>query len=97
LIKGGFSFRAKKELGFGGEIWAASFYDRRVRDWEEYCAFQRYIHLNPVKRGLAAVAEKYAYASASAGIGLDAAPSAGKAGELCGGVKAALETPTKTV
>src|SRR2546430_6611362 len=29
LIKGGFSFRARKELGFGGEIWQTSFYDRR--------------------------------------------------------------------
>ena len=74
LIKGGFSFRAKRELGFGGEIWETSFYDHRVRDWEEYCAFQRYIHLNPVKRGLAAAAEQYAYSSASAGMLLDAAP-----------------------
>ena len=32
LIKGGFSFRAKKELGVRGEIWQKSFYDRRVRD-----------------------------------------------------------------
>jgi putative transposase len=47
LIKGGFSFRAKKELGFGGEIWQPSFYDRRVRDIEEYRSFREYIHLNP--------------------------------------------------
>ena len=31
LIKGGISFRAKKELGFMHEIWQPSFYDRRVR------------------------------------------------------------------
>jgi putative transposase len=74
LIKGGFSFRAKRELRFGGEIWETSFYDRRVRDWEEYCAFRRYIHLNPVRKGLAAVAEQYAYSSASAGMVLDAVP-----------------------
>ena len=30
VIKGGFSYRAKKELLFGGEIWQTSFYDRRV-------------------------------------------------------------------
>jgi putative transposase len=36
LIKGGFSFRAKKELGFGGEIWEKSFYDRRIRDLAEF-------------------------------------------------------------
>ena len=58
LIKGGFSFRAKRELGFGGEIWEKSFYDHRVRDWEEYCAFRTYIHLNPVRRGLAATPEQ---------------------------------------
>jgi putative transposase len=73
LIKGGFSFRAKKELGFGGEIWEKSFHDRRVRDWEEYCAFRRYIHLNPVKRGLAATPEQYPYSS-KAGMVLDAVP-----------------------
>jgi putative transposase len=41
LIKGGFSFRAKKELGLGGEIREKSYHDRRVRDWEEYRAFWR--------------------------------------------------------
>lgn len=58
LIKGSFSFRAKRELGFQGEVWEKSFYDRRVRDWEEYSAFRQYIHLNPVKRGLATAPEE---------------------------------------
>jgi putative transposase len=31
LIKGGFSFRAKKELGFTGEIWQRGFSDVRVK------------------------------------------------------------------
>ncbi|HLX86752.1 MAG TPA: transposase [Terriglobales bacterium] len=74
LIKGGFSFRAKREPGFSGEIWEKSFHDRRVRDWEEYCAFRRYIHLNPVKRELAVLSEQYPYSSAAAGMGLDAVP-----------------------
>ncbi len=74
LIKGGFSFRAKRELGFGAEIWEKSYHDRRVRDWQEYCAFRQYIHLNPVKRGLAGTAEQYSYSSARAGMALDAAP-----------------------
>jgi putative transposase len=74
LIKGGFSFRAKRELGFGGEIWEKSFYDRRVRNWEDYCAFRRYIHLNPVKRGLVSRAEEYPYSSAKAGMVLDTVP-----------------------
>ena len=74
LIKGGFSFRAKRELGFGGEIWEKSFYDIRVRDWEGYCAFRLYIHMNPVKRGLVAVPEQYPYSSARAGMVLDDVP-----------------------
>jgi putative transposase len=40
LIKGGFSYRAKKELGFAGEIWEKSFYDRRVRGAEDYLQLQ---------------------------------------------------------
>jgi putative transposase len=74
LIKGGFSFRAKRELGFGGEIWQKSFHDRRVRDWEEYCAYRWYIHLNPVKKGLALAAEDFPYSSARSGMVLDAVP-----------------------
>ncbi len=74
LIKGGFSFRARKELGFGGEIWEKSFYDHRVRDWQEYGGFRKYIHENPVKRGLAARPEEYPFSSARPGMVLDAAP-----------------------
>jgi len=88
LIKGGFSFRAKKwvahpnvaviaTLGwgsFGGEIWEKSFYDRRVRDWQEYCAFRQYIHLNPVKKGLAGTVDQYSYSSAKPGVVLDEVP-----------------------
>jgi putative transposase len=71
LIKGGFSFRARRELGFGGGVWQSSFYDRRVRDAEEYFVFREYIRRNPVKRGLAVVPEKYPYSSASPGLVLD--------------------------
>jgi REP-associated tyrosine transposase len=74
LIKGGFSFRARKELGFGGEIWEHSFHDRRVRDELEYERFREYIHQNPVKRGLATAAEKYPYSSAAGILPLDDVP-----------------------
>jgi putative transposase len=74
LIKGGFSFRARKELGFGGEIWQPSFYDRRVRDWQEYCAFREYIRSNPVKKRLVVTPERYPHGSANPEIALDAAP-----------------------
>ena len=71
LIKGGFSYRAKKELGYGGEIWEHSFHDRRVRDALEYERFRNYIHQNPVKRGLAAVPGEYPYGSAAGVMQLD--------------------------
>jgi putative transposase len=74
LIKGDFSFRARKELGFSGEIWEKSYYDRRVRDWEEYLGFQKYVRLNPVRRGLAKAAEEYRYSSAGCGVLMDAVP-----------------------
>ena len=65
FIKGGFSYRAKKELGFGGEIWETSFHDWRVRDWEEYCHYRDYIHLNPVKARLSTEAAFYSHSSAA--------------------------------
>jgi putative transposase len=74
LIKGGFSCRAKKELGFMHDIWQSSYYDRRVRDAEEYFAFREYILQNAVKRGLAAVAEEYPRCSAWPQMQLDEAP-----------------------
>jgi putative transposase len=74
LIKGGFSFRAKKELNVSGEIWQTSFHDRRVRDWEEYLGFRKYIHENPVKRGLCSSPEQYPYSSANGKFVLDEVP-----------------------
>ncbi|MGA2964886.1 MAG: transposase [Terriglobales bacterium] len=82
LIKSAFSFRAKKELGFHGEIWEKSFYDRRVRDWEEYSAVRRYIHRNPVTKGLASVPEEYPYSSATPGLTLDTVPQRLKPSEM---------------
>ena len=74
LIKGGFSFRAKKELGFVHEVWQPSYHDRRVRNAAEYFAFQEYIRQNAVKRGLAAEAGRYPYGSAWLEFELDEAP-----------------------
>jgi putative transposase len=45
LIKGGFSYGARKELGFMNEIWQPGYYDRCVRDMEEYVAFREYVRL----------------------------------------------------
>src|SRR5579863_5501470 len=74
LIKGGFSYRARKELAFAYEIWQPSYYDRRVRNADEYFAFREYIRQNAVKLGLAAGPEQYPYCSVTPGPLLDPAP-----------------------
>lgn len=72
FIKGGFSFRTKRELGINGEIWQTSFYDRRVRDADEYASFRHYIHMNPVRQGLVVRPEEFVFSSAL--LNLDAIP-----------------------
>jgi putative transposase len=63
-IKGGFSFRAGKELGFKGEIWQRGFSDERVWTAESFAAHRAYIEQNPVRAGLATAPEAYPYGSA---------------------------------
>ena len=64
LIKGGFSFRANKELGFRGEIWQRGFSDVRVNDEHSFQQHREYIENNPVKAGLANSVDEYPYGSA---------------------------------
>ena len=54
LIKGGFSFRAKRELEWNGEIWQAGFTDHRIRDEEDWKRHLEYIRSNPIEARLAA-------------------------------------------
>jgi putative transposase len=49
LIKGGFSYRARKELGMKGTVWQRGFSEDRVESREEFLAFRKYIYENPVK------------------------------------------------
>jgi putative transposase len=64
LIKGGFSFRANKELGFRGEIWQRGFSDVRIVDELSFEQHREYIEINPVRAGLAGSPEEYEYGSA---------------------------------
>lgn len=63
LIKGSFSFRARKELGFSGEIWQRGFSDVRIKDEDDLQKHRDYIAFNPVKAGLANSPEDYRYGS----------------------------------
>ena len=52
LIKGGFSFRAKRELEWNGEIWQPGFTDHRIRDEEDWSRHLEYIRTNPIEASL---------------------------------------------
>jgi len=64
LVKGNFSYRAKKELGFMGEIWQRGFSDVRITDEASFTVHQDYIYNNPVRAGLANTPEEYPHGSA---------------------------------
>jgi putative transposase len=74
FIKGGFSFRAKKELGSNTEVWQKGFSDHRIRDAGDYLKHVSYIRENPVRKRLCEMAEEYPYSSARAERELDPVP-----------------------
>jgi putative transposase len=76
FIKGGFSYRAKKELNFLWQIWERSFSEHRVKDADDYERCRAYILHNPVKAQLVSMPEEYRYSSASLGVNVDAVPPA---------------------
>ena len=61
FIKGGFSYRLKKEFGYSGEVWQRGFSETRVNDKDSFAKHREYIAQNPVKRGLASTPEEYPY------------------------------------
>jgi len=64
LMKGNFSFRAKKELGFGREIWQRGFCAVQIDEREDFLRRRIYIDQNPVRAGLATKPDQYPYGSA---------------------------------
>jgi hypothetical protein len=72
--RGGFSYRAKREINFPLEIWQASFVNHRIRDAEDYKHHHTYIWENPVRAGLRERPELFAWSSASLRVELDAPP-----------------------
>lgn len=74
FIKGGFSYRAKKELGSNFEVWQKGFSEHRIRDWRDYRIHQTYVQQNPVRKHLCERVEDYAYSSAKSEFDLDPVP-----------------------
>lgn len=61
FIKGGFSYRLRREFGYAGEVWQRGFSEVRVNDQESYLRFREYIAQNPVKAGLVDSHEKFPF------------------------------------
>jgi putative transposase len=61
FIKGGFSFRLRKEFGYLGEVWQRGFSEVRVDDRQSFLRYRDYIAQNPVKTGLADSPEMFPY------------------------------------
>jgi putative transposase len=76
FIKGGFSYRAKKELGLNREIWERGYIDHRIRDTNDYRRHIEYMDQNPVRARMVTRVGEYAYSSAHPGFKLDPCPDA---------------------
>ena len=61
LVKGGFSYRLRKEHGFHGEVWQRGFSEVRVNDRQSWLQYREYIGQNPVKAGLVDASQEYPY------------------------------------
>ena len=64
-IKSTSAHRANQILQRSGEFWQRESYDHLVRDDEDLARCNDYVYMNPVRAGLAAAPESYAYSSVS--------------------------------
>ncbi len=93
FIKGGFAFRAGKELGFKSPVWQRGFSEVRIFDALGFARVQEYIAQNPVKLGLAITSVGYEYSSASGEFDLDDIPQGLKPRSLEASVGTSKDVP----
>ena len=85
-----------------GSFWEKRYYDRNVRDYREFTVKLRYLHRNPVKRGLVLAPEEWKWSSfrhyALREIGVVEIESEWTAGDrerkACGGSERVFLRPT---
>jgi putative transposase len=63
FIKGGFSYRVKKEFGLDLEVWERGYIDHRIRDANDYERHAEYIRANPVRARMVIAAQECPYSS----------------------------------
>jgi putative transposase len=71
FVKGGFSYRAGKQLGASLGVWERGYVDHRIRDIRDCESHRDYIHQNPVRKGLVSSTEQFPYSSANPKFNLD--------------------------
>jgi len=74
FIKGGFAYRAGKELGFSAPVWQKGFSEVRILETGAYLRVADYICKNPFALHLVDDAAAYPFSSANMGFELDPAP-----------------------
>jgi len=52
-----------RALAHGEPFWQKRYYDRNIRNWQEFTVKLRYLHRNPVKRGLVEEAAQWKWSS----------------------------------
>jgi hypothetical protein len=62
-LKLSFTKQVRGETGFVGSFWQKRYYDRNVWDEREFVEKLRYLHRNPVKRGLVRKAADWKWSS----------------------------------
>jgi len=62
-LKLSFTKQLHSKTGFAGSFWQKRYYDRNVRDEREFVDKLRYLHRNPVKRGLVKQAADWKWSS----------------------------------
>jgi len=83
FIKGGFAFRAGKELGFRAPIWQKGFSEIRILESDVFLRTAEYIRDNPGAQHLVEDPVRYPYSSAYPGFELDPAPQGLKPIQIC--------------
>ena len=63
FLKLSFTKRLPRLIGETGSFWQKRYYDRNVRDEDEFKVKLRYLHRNPVKRGLVTNPADWAWSS----------------------------------
>ncbi len=64
-IKGASARRINQALGRSGTLWQREFFDRRIRNFDQFQRTKAYIERNPVKAKLCEIPSAWAFSSAS--------------------------------